>query len=172
MIEMRRKPLSYYLNLQYPFRVQVDRKDGYFVTFPDLPGCLTGADKIEDLPAMIKESKSLWIEAEYEAGDSVPEPTYMEGDDYSGKFNVRLPKLLHRQLADTAEQSGVSLNQFVVSLLSAGDALARVERRIEDIEQSLRGEPKAAARVAESREAYVASPRRRTAKKTKGTRTK
>jgi predicted HicB family RNase H-like nuclease len=38
--------------------------------------------------------------------------------DYSGKFVLRLPKSLHRRLAQQAEQEGVSLNQYAVSLLS------------------------------------------------------
>jgi len=32
---------------------------------------------------------------------------------------MRMPKSLHRRLAETAEREGVSLNQYIVSLLSA-----------------------------------------------------
>ncbi|WP_042226876.1 toxin-antitoxin system HicB family antitoxin, partial [Paenibacillus popilliae] len=37
---------------------------------------------------------------------------------YSGKFNVRIPKTLHRQLAEQSEREGVSLNQYVLYKLS------------------------------------------------------
>jgi predicted HicB family RNase H-like nuclease len=32
---------------------------------------------------------------------------------YSGRFSVRLPRYLHRHLAEVAKEQGVSLNQFV-----------------------------------------------------------
>jgi predicted RNase H-like HicB family nuclease len=174
---VRKKPLSYYLNLRYPFVIQVDKRDGYFVTFPDLPGCMTGADRLEDLPAMIREGSSLWLETEYASGDPMPEPTYMSDDDYSGKFNVRLPKSLHRDLAETADASGVSLNQLVVSLLSAGDALARIERRLDALVEAANTLPErvpAGTRVAEERGAYTARPAktRATSKKVSKKRTR
>jgi hypothetical protein len=37
------------------------------------------------------------------------------GKQYSGKFNVRIPKSLHRKLDEMAEKEGVSLNHFLVS---------------------------------------------------------
>lgn len=157
---MRRKPLSYYLALKYPFRVQVDADAGYFVLFPDLPGCMTDADDIEGLPAMIEESRSLWIETEYASGADIPAPTQFDHDAYSGKFNLRLPRSLHQTLADAAETAGVSLNQYVATLLARGDAQARVEQRLEDLVESLREAglpvPSGRTRVAEPRGKYVA----------------
>jgi uncharacterized protein (DUF1778 family) len=32
---------------------------------------------------------------------------------YSGRFSLRLPRYLHRHLAEVAREQGVSLNQFV-----------------------------------------------------------
>ncbi|PJB49768.1 MAG: hypothetical protein CO103_04155, partial [Chloroflexi bacterium CG_4_9_14_3_um_filter_45_9] len=37
-----------------------------------------------------------------------------------GKFMVRIPRSLHRTLAHAAKQEGVSLNQYIGSLLAAG----------------------------------------------------
>ena len=45
--------------------------------------------------------------------------------EYSGKFVVRLPRYLHRQLAEEAAREGASLNQFVVTLLSAAASTYR-----------------------------------------------
>ncbi len=47
---------------------------------------------------------------------------------YSGKFSLRLPKSLHRDLAQLAKQDGSSLNQYVNSVLSrdAGGRLTAV----------------------------------------------
>jgi hypothetical protein len=50
--------------------------------------------------------------------DSLPGPPVgPQRREYSGKFNVRLPKSLHAALASEAEAEGVSLNQLVVAKL-------------------------------------------------------
>ena len=51
--------------------------------------------------------------------DDLPEPPVgPQRREYSGKFNVRLPKSLHAALASEAEAEGVSLNQLVVAKLA------------------------------------------------------
>jgi antitoxin HicB len=131
-----RKPLDYYLGLAYSFKVVADPDGGYVVLFPDLPGCMTQVESLEELPAMVDDVRIGWIETEYERGMEIPLPSYPQ--EYSGKFNVRLPKSLHRSLAEEAKAEGISLNQYVVALLSRGDAQARVETRLERIEAYVR----------------------------------
>jgi hypothetical protein len=60
---------------------------------------------------MIQDAMRGWIEVSLEDGDPIPEPRLLE--DYSGKFVVRLPRSLHRDLVEMASQEGVSLNQYV-----------------------------------------------------------
>ena len=124
-----RKPLEHYLSLQYPFVVHADPDGGYVIVYPDLPGCLSQAETLDEIPAMGEDARRGWIETEYEEGRSIPEPSHQE---YSGKFNVRIPRSLHRALVDAASQDGVSLNQYVVMLLSSGNALEqlRVQRSV------------------------------------------
>ena len=51
--------------------------------------------------------------------DSLPEPpSAPQLREYSGKFNVRVPKSLHAALASEAEAEGVSLNQLVLAKLA------------------------------------------------------
>nr|WP_236893743.1 toxin-antitoxin system HicB family antitoxin [Clostridium botulinum] len=38
--------------------------------------------------------------------------------DYSGELRVRFPKSLHRDLKETADKEGISLNQYIVYLLT------------------------------------------------------
>lgn len=144
---VERMPLEYYLNLDYPFHAVADEDGGWTIIFPDLPGCLTMVDTLDELPHMVDEVRRLWIETEYEDGGSIPLPSYPE--EYSGKFNLRLPRSLHRRLAESAERDGISLNQYVAGLLAQGDALARVECRLTEIE----------ARLAPSREKTSAAAR-------------
>ena len=51
-----------------------------------------------------------WVTVIVEDGESIAEPIK---DAYSGKFMVRVPKSLHRDLARGADLEGVSLNSLV-----------------------------------------------------------
>jgi predicted RNase H-like HicB family nuclease len=109
--------LEDYLALEYPFTVTVDPDvGGYVIDFPDLPGCMTQVDALDELPEMAEDARRLWIETAFADGIEIPLPSYPETS--SGKFNVRLPKSLHRRLAESASHEGVSLNQLVLALLS------------------------------------------------------
>ena len=115
-----RESLDYYHGLKYPFQVIAGEGGDFVVIFPDLPGCMTQVESIEEIGAMAEDARRLWITSEYEDGESIPLPSMPE--EYSGRFNVRIPKSLHKRLAEMAEREGVSLNQLVISLLSAGEA--------------------------------------------------
>lgn len=129
------RSLAGYLALEYPFHVIADPEGGYVVVYPDLPGCMTQVEDLAELPALAAEARELWIETEYELGHDIPLPSHPE--EYSGKFNLRLPRSLHRSLATAAEHEGVSLNQYVVCVLARGDTQARIERRLDAIEATL-----------------------------------
>lgn len=49
--------------------------DGISVEFPDLPGCLTCGDTVEEAFAMAKEAMALHLWGMEEDGDPIPEPT-------------------------------------------------------------------------------------------------
>lgn len=124
-----RKPLSHYLSLRYPFTAVAETEGGYFVKFPDLPGCMTQVERPEEIGPMADEIRELWLETAYDHGAEIPLPS--EPAEYSGKFVLRVPRSLHRTLAESAERDGVSLNQYLATLLARGDAQARVEARLD-----------------------------------------
>lgn len=115
MTTAKRKLLSHYLDLAYPFTVVKD-DEAFFVEFPDLPGCMTQVEDAADIAAMAEEIRILWIETEYERGATIPEPAIQSG--FSGKFVVRVPKSLHRDLVMTARREGSSLNAYITYLLA------------------------------------------------------
>ena len=103
-----------YLELPYTIEVTKDEGDeysGWFARVVELPGCMTQADTFEELSEMIRDAMTAWIESALEDGESIPLPRSVE--DYSGRFVVRIPKSLHRELVEMAEREGVSLNTFV-----------------------------------------------------------
>jgi predicted RNase H-like HicB family nuclease len=114
--QTERKSLDYYLGLKYPITVYPDETGGYTGEIEDLPGCFTQGETLEELNANMVEARRLWLESVYEDGLDIPLPR--QDTEYSGKFNVRLPRSLHRKLGQMAEREGVSLNQYLVSTLS------------------------------------------------------
>ncbi len=118
---MTEKNVGYYMRL--PYRVDIYPEpdgDGYTAVVPELPGCMTCADTIEELWDMIQEAKREWLEVCLEDGDYIPEPAPTEVEEYSGKFVIRMPTSLHCQLVKRAERENTSLNQMVVTLLAEG----------------------------------------------------
>jgi antitoxin HicB len=111
-----RNPLEYYIGLKYPVTLHPAPEGGYAVEIEDLPGCISQGETVEEAAKMIEEARHLWLESAYEDGLDIPVPR--SEDDYSGKFNVRFPKSLHRKLDQLAVHEGVSLNQYLVSTLS------------------------------------------------------
>ncbi|MEW5829990.1 MAG: toxin-antitoxin system HicB family antitoxin, partial [Chloroflexota bacterium] len=105
------KDLDYYLNLPYTFEMIWDPDHAWFVRVKELPGCMSQGDDAEEAVEMIRDAMRGWIGVALEDGIPVPEPK--PDEDYSGKFVVRVPRSLHRQLAEAAERDGVSLNQFI-----------------------------------------------------------
>ena len=61
-----------------------------------------------------------WIDTAREFGDTIPPPSRPSDDAYSGRWNMRVPRSLHRRLAERAKAEGVSLNTLAVTLLAEG----------------------------------------------------
>jgi antitoxin HicB len=113
--------------LARPYRMEVrgDPEDGYLATVPELLGCMTAGETPAEALELLRDAMAAWFASAIAHGDPIPEPAEGSKDSYSGRFLVRMPKTLHRDLARGAEREGVSLNQYVVVLLSG--AVARVE---------------------------------------------
>ena len=114
-----KKDFKYYMSLNYPVQISVipeDEGGGYFGCIPLLPGCWTDGETFEEAYKNILEVKALWIEDMLDRGMPIAEPNMKQS--YSGKFVVRVPKTLHRMLAEKAESEGISLNQFVNNSLA------------------------------------------------------
>ncbi len=119
-----RKPLSYYLSLRYPVTLVPEEEGGYTAIVPDLPGGVTVGETSEEAMAMAEDARRLWIEDAYERGEDIPLPATERA--YSGRLLLRMPRSLHRRLAEDAAREGVSLNQYIVALLQERSMLARV----------------------------------------------
>ncbi len=58
--------------------MHAEPEGGYVIVFPDLPGCMTQVESLEEVGPAAEEIRALWIETEYEAGEEIPPPSYPE----------------------------------------------------------------------------------------------
>ena len=117
------KTLNEYLALPYRIELTPDPDEGgYVVSFPELPGCLAQGETVAEAVANAQNAKTAWLEAAIEEGIAISEPSDI--DAYSGQFKLRIPKSLHKSLAEHARREGVSMNQYCVYLLSRNEARA------------------------------------------------
>ena len=108
-----------YMKLPYTIKIVCKKeKDSYyyFAIVEELEGCMSHGNTYEEAAKNIQEAMELWIETKLEGGWEVPLPK--TENEYSGKFVVRIPKTLHRNLSEKAEKEGISLNQYALYKLS------------------------------------------------------
>lgn len=116
------RTIDEYMALPYRIELIPDVSEGgYVVSYPDLRGCLTTGETIEEAIANGEDAKREWLLAAMADGFPIPEPA--SDEEYSGQFKLRIPKSLHRQLAMQSKKEGISMNQYCLYLLSQNNAL-------------------------------------------------
>lgn len=104
---------------EYPFTIRelsLDDGGGFLIEFPDLPGCMSDGETIEEAIINGADAVRCWIAAAQEKGREIPEADDLE--NLSGKWVQRVPRSLHARLTRRAKREHVSLNTLVVSILS------------------------------------------------------
>ena len=117
------KSVEYYLGLNYRTSVYRDDEGDFIIKVPELPGCVADGKTPNVAFDNLKSAMRSWIESRMKAGLEIPEPRSTE--DFSGRILLRMPRYLHERLSQQAEGEGISLNQYVVSLLSEASAPAQ-----------------------------------------------
>lgn len=103
----------------YPFTIRElspDDGGGFLIEFPDLPGCMSDGETVEEAIANGVDAVECWISVAKEKGREIPDTLDVESQ--SGKWVQRVPKSLHARLTRRAKREHVSLNTLVVSILS------------------------------------------------------
>jgi len=116
----------------YPVYVHKDDGCAWGAVVPDMPGVITAADTLDELPAMVQEAVELMYE---EAPDSVPAASSLErwqhDADFQGgvwmlldidlsqvkvpsvRLNISLPEPLLQRIDAAAQQRGQSRSAFL-----------------------------------------------------------
>ena len=77
---------------------------------------MTDGETVEEAYTNLQDAKREWIIDMLDRGLPINEPNMKH--HFSGRFVVRVPKTLHRLLAEESEREGISLNQFVNNSLA------------------------------------------------------
>ena len=97
---------------------------GFLITFPDLPGCMSDGETIEEAINNERDAFLASVSALTDMKREIPAPTFhpdaVDVPNASGKFVARVPKSIHAQLASRAKAEGVSLNTLVLTFIAKG----------------------------------------------------
>jgi antitoxin HicB len=112
----------------YQFTVRPLSKEeggGYLVEYPDIPGCMSDGETIEEAIANGREALRDCIDVFKESGRKVPKPEVA-----AAQWRQRLPRTLYSKLTKQAVREGVSINSFVTAIIAEaiGSKLERQER--------------------------------------------
>jgi len=98
-------------------QAEFDGQALYEAKVRELPDIAEYADTHEEAYELAIDALNRTAEVLTEQGRPMPEPIQTE-EEYSGRITLRLPKSLHRRLAERAEAEAVSLNQYMLSVLA------------------------------------------------------
>ncbi|MGH9418911.1 MAG: type II toxin-antitoxin system HicB family antitoxin [Thermoanaerobaculia bacterium] len=128
-----------YLAKQYARVLMPDVSGVYVAQILEFPGCVAEGDSPQEAYEKLEAAAESWVDAMLRSGQKIPEPTYERIRDYGGKIALRLPRSVHRDAVRFAERESTSLNQFLVSSVSAAvGAMSLYEQIAIRLEQGVR----------------------------------
>ena len=100
-----------------------DEDQGYIATVPEFKNLSAFGETYEDALKEAKIAIEAYIESYAEEKLPIPEPAKQL--NYSGQLRLRMPRELHQKLSVEAMRQDVSLNTFMIYLLSSNYAAYR-----------------------------------------------
>ncbi len=110
--------------MRYPVAIEPGSDTtAWGVVVPDLPGCFSAGDTLEDAMIQAEEAIALWIEVAIDEGKDIPTPSPIEAlraahPDFDG-WTWALVKIDPAMLDDTLERVNISLPRRVLHRLDA-----------------------------------------------------
>ena len=105
-----------YLKKPYARRLIPDETGGFVATIQEFSGCIAEGDTADEALHNLEKAAVSWIAVALSLGQEIPEPISFHG--YSGKIALRIPRGLHKQVAEMAESEGTSQNQFLIAAIA------------------------------------------------------
>jgi len=108
-----------------------DEDNCYVATVSEFPGLSAFGDTPEEAAEEAKIAAEGFLKVYEEDGCPIPEPKILK--PFSGQTRLRLPKSLHATLSQEALKEGVSLNSYIVHLLSERHVSKKLEMELTDL---------------------------------------
>ena len=126
--------------MRYPVLIEAgDERTAWGVVVPDLPGCFSAADTLDDALSSAEEAALAWIDAALDAGRSIPTPSAPQKlvavagtgtqwilayinidpallDDTVERVNISLPRRILARLDAQAKAAGESRSSYIAHL--------------------------------------------------------
>lgn len=125
--------------MRYPIAIEPgDSRRAFGVVVPDLPGCFSAGDTLDEAMDNAREAIALWLETTIDDGGKVPEPqavgTHQANPEFAGwiwavvdidlarlsdkveRVNITLPARVLRRIDAAAKAAGESRSGFIAHL--------------------------------------------------------
>ncbi len=125
--------------MNYPVAIEAGTDSAAFgVVFPDLPGCFSAGDSLDEAMVAAREAAAAWIDSALDAGEPIPPPSSLEtlrqADDYKGwifgvvtvdpavlddtteRVNITLPRRILERLDAQAKANGDTRSGYIAKL--------------------------------------------------------
>lgn len=125
--------------MRYPIAIEAGTKTTAFgVIVPDLPGCFSAGDTLDEAMAGAEEAAAAWIDAALDSGQAIPGPSSLDVlrgnaefadwawgvitldpallDDTSERVNITLPRRVLKRLDAQARAAGESRSAHIAHL--------------------------------------------------------
>ena len=129
--------------MRYPVAIEPGHADQAFgVVVPDLPGCFSAGDTLDEAMSGVEEAAAAWIDATLDAGGALPPPSDLGAlrdrpefagwsfgvvtldpailDDTTERVNITLPRRVLERLDAQARRAGESRSGYIAQMTLRG----------------------------------------------------
>jgi predicted RNase H-like HicB family nuclease len=129
--------------MRYPIAIESGTSTtAYGIVVPDLPGCFSAGDSLDEAMTAAEEAAAAWIDAALDAGEAVPTPSALDVlrddaefagwsfgvitvdpallDDTIERVNITLPRRVLQRLDAMARAAGESRSGYIAHLTLEG----------------------------------------------------
>jgi len=112
-----------------------DEDNGFIAAIPGIQGLSAFGKTRKEALSELDIASEAYFEALKKAGRQLPDEEKI--NPYSGQIRLRMPKGLHAELSNRAKDEGVSLNTYIVTLLSDRHTGRNLLKEVADLKRML-----------------------------------
>ena len=136
------------MTMRYPVAIEPGNADQAFgVVVPDLPGCFSAGDTLDEAMSGVEEAAAAWIDATLDAGGDLPAPSALDDirgrpefsgwsfgvvsldpallDEATERVNITLPRRVLKRLDAQARRAGESRSGYIALMTMTNGAIRK-----------------------------------------------